>query len=102
LSTQVVSAWNGAGLGIGSGGPKKQFASSAQEPAEPPQFPSPVHEGSELLLTQCRPGPAPTVQFLELVPGLAPSVDDPVICRSDPAPSGILPPATTPAFPAPK
>src|SRR5438874_11076324 len=93
--TQVVSAWNGAGLGIGNGGPKKQFASSAQEPAAPPQFPSLVHEGSELLLTQCRPGPDPRVQFLGLVPALAPSVDAPVICRNDAAASGILPPATT-------
>jgi len=79
FSTQVVSEPNGGGLTIGSGGPKKQFASRPQVPAPPPQSMSAVHAGSELLLMQCRPGPAPFVQFLGLVPGLAPSVDDPVI-----------------------
>src|SRR5438552_2124635 len=70
FSTQVVSAWNGAGLGIGSGGPKLQFASSPHEPALPPQSPSTVHATTELLLMQCLPGPAPWRQSFELVPAL--------------------------------
>jgi len=97
-----VSAPKGGGLTMGSGGPKKQFASSAHDPGEPPQFGSVVHEGIELLLTQCRAGPAPRVQFFTLVPALGPSVDGPVISRNDVAPSGILPPATTVALPPPK
>ena len=56
-----MSAANGAGLTIGSGGPKKQFASSAHDPAAPPQFESVVHAGVVLLFAQCLPGPAATV-----------------------------------------
>jgi hypothetical protein len=102
LMTQVVRAAKGGGLRIGSGGPKKQFASSAQDPAAPPQSASAEQAGSELLLTQCRFGPAPCVQFFWLVPALGPSVPDPVICRNEVAPSGIRPPATTVADPPPK
>jgi hypothetical protein len=81
FSTQVVSAANGAGLGIGSGGPKKQFASSAQAPAAPPQLASVVHAGSVLLLMQWREGPAPWLQFLDEVPADGPSVVGPVRAR---------------------
>ena len=102
FSTQVVREPNGGGLAMGSGGPKKQFASSAQDPADPPQSMSAEHEGSELLLTQCRFGPAPCVQFFALVPALAPSVPGPAMLRNEVAPSGIFPPATTVAFPPPK
>ena len=102
FSTQVVRAAKGGGLTIGSGGPKKQFASSPQEPAAPPQLRSLVHAGTELLLTQWRPGPAPSVQSFTLVPALAASVPGPLMSRKDAAPSGILPPATTVAAPPPK
>ena len=61
-----------------------------------------LQAGSELLLTQCRPGPAPTVQFWLLVPGLPVSVPGPVMFRNEVALSGIFPPATTVAFPPPK
>ena len=100
--TQVVSPPNGGGLTIGSGGPKKQFASSAHEPAIPPQLMSVVHAGSELLLTQCLPGPAALVQLSEFVPGLATSVLAPMSLRKDVEPSGIAPPAITVAAPPPK
>src|SRR5204863_7650361 len=89
--THVVRASFGGGLGIGSGGPKKQFASGRQEVAPPPQsaseaqvigdvwvpaaqFPGgaprahepavPLHWASLLHqpLTQCLPGPEPLVQ----------------------------------------
>src|SRR4029077_1708151 len=86
----------------GSGGPKKQFASSAQEPLAPPQLRSAVQAGTELLLTQCMPGPAPTVQFAGPVPVLPVSVPGPLMLRNDVAASGILPPATTVALPPPK
>ena len=98
----MVSEPKGGGLTIGSGGPKKQLASSAHEPAEPPQLASLVHEGSELLLTQCLPGPAPTVQFAGPVPVLPVSVPGPEMLRIEAAPSGIFPPATTVAAPPPK
>jgi hypothetical protein len=101
LRTQVVSALNGAGLGIGSGGPKLQFASSAQEPAAPPQLRSAVQDTTELLLMQCLPGPAPLVQLSELVPALADRVD-PETPKNEVEPSGIAPPATMVALPPPK
>ena len=129
--TQVVRASFGAGAGIGSGGPKKQFASSRQVPAPPPQSASvaqtigavwvpaahepggtpPLHalttfpqSASELQwpLTQCLPGPAPSVQSFTLVPALPPSVVGPVMEKVDVAPSGIFPPATIVALPPPK
>ncbi len=100
--THVVSEPNGGGLRMGSGGPKKQFASSAQEPLAPPQLRSAVHAGTELLLTQCLPGPAPTVQLAGPVPLLPVSVPGPLMLRNDVAASGILPPATTVALPPPK
>ena len=59
-STQVLSA-GFAGFGIGSGGAKKQFASSAQLLAIPPQLASLVHANP--LVTQRFPGPAPRVQL---------------------------------------
>src|SRR5262245_20128634 len=99
--TQVVSDPNGVGLRIGSGGPKKQFASRAHEPAAPPQLPSPVHAGSALLLMQCLPGPAPFVQFAGPVPALPERVPGPLMSSNDWAPSGISPPATTVALPPP-
>src|SRR5262245_29526946 len=68
--TQVVSEPKGGGLTIGSGGPKLQFASSAQEPAAPPQSMSLVQATTELLFAQCLPGPAPWRQSSELVPAL--------------------------------
>src|SRR5690349_6026177 len=101
FSTQVVSEANNPGLMIGSGGPKKQFASSAHEPAFPPQSMSVAHEGSELLLMQCVPGPAATVQVSRW-PVLAPVRFEPLMLRSDVEPSGIAPPGTTVALPPPK
>src|SRR5262249_52979038 len=100
--THVVSDPNGAGLRIGSGGPKKQFASSAHDPAAPPQLPSLVHAGSALLLMQCFPGPAPSVQSAGPVPALPERVPGPLMLRRDSAASGTLPPATTVALPPPK
>src|SRR5437762_9550617 len=99
FNTQVVSAWNGAGLGIGSGGPKKQLATRAHDPADPPQLPSLVQDGVELLLTHCLPGPAACVQLFGPVPGLATRVFPPVTPRIWVAPFGIAPPATTDAAP---
>src|SRR5437870_770486 len=70
FSTQVVREPKGGGLTIGSGGPKLQFASSPQEPAEPPQSPSLLQATTELLLMQCLPGPAPWRQSFAPVPAL--------------------------------
>src|ERR1051325_7874343 len=93
---------NGGGLMIGSGGPKKQFASRAQAPAEPPQLESVVHAGIELLLTQWVPGPAPSVQSAGPVPALGPNVVGPVMARNEVAPSGILAPGAMVALLPPK
>src|SRR5262245_18345195 len=101
FSTHVVSAAKGAGLTIGSGGPKKQFASGPHEPAAPPPFPSVAHEGSELLLMQCFPGPSPTVQVFSL-PVFAPVSTAPLMERMDVEPSGMAPGGTTVALPPPK
>src|SRR5262245_28079276 len=70
FSTQVVREPKGGGLAIGSGGPNPQFASRAQEPAEPPQFPSVVQAGCELLFTQWVAGPAPWRQSSKPEPAL--------------------------------
>src|SRR5438046_10460215 len=74
FSTQVVSEPKGGGLTIGSGGPKLQFASRAQEPAAPPQSTSVVHATgtAELLFTKCLPAPAPTRQSSEFPGSLPP------------------------------
>src|SRR5689334_18031983 len=125
--TQVVRASFGGGLGIGSGGPKKQFASGRQEVAPPPQSAS-VEQESGLVwvpalqmpawhapatlpqsasepqwpLTQCLPGPEPLVQSFGPVPALPPSVPGPVMEKVDVAPSGISPGGTIVALPPPK
>ena len=111
LMTQVVSDVTGGGLGIGSGGPKKQFASSAHEPerlqptqefaqsVSDVQAPLPV---PTLPLMQCVPGPAPVLQSLNEVPVLGPSVVGPVMSRNVVAPSGIGPGGTVVAAPPPK
>src|SRR5262249_37514374 len=71
LSTQVVRTPPAKGFGIGSGGPKKQLASSAQAPATPPQPPSFTQaEPVFVAPTQCMPGPAPLVQSAWLGPTL--------------------------------
>jgi hypothetical protein len=60
---------------IGTGALKKQLASSAQEPALPPQPESAVQAAPVLVLPmQCEVGPAPFVQSRSLVPLLADSV----------------------------
>ena len=69
--THVVSAPEGGGLRIGSGGPKKQFATGAHEPAAPPQSASLLHDASELSLAHFFDGPAPRVQSFGPVPALA-------------------------------
>lgn len=109
MRTQIVS--KAIGLTIGSGGPKKQFASSAQEPerlqpgqevaqsVSPEQAPPPV---PGLPLMHPVPGPAPRVQSLLEVPALGPSVEGPVIVRNEVAPSGILPGGTALPLPPPK
>src|SRR5581483_9341750 len=79
---------------IGSGGPKKQFASSAHDPPVPPQSASDVHAmGPPLPAMQCLPGPAPFVQFPRPVPVLAMSGTSPPdgvpSSKSDCAASGI-------------
>ena len=101
FSTQVVSAAKGAGLTIGSGGPKKQFASRAHAPAAPPQFPSVAQAGTELLLMQCVPGPAPTVHVSRLPVALPVSVL-PDSVRNEVEPSGMAPGGTTVPAPPPK
>src|SRR5262249_17079839 len=131
FSTQVVRASLGGGLGIGSGGPKKQFASSRQEVEPPPQSASVVQtigaglgpaaqdpggapalhalatfpqSASELqwALTQCLPGPGPMEQSFGPVPALPPSVPGPVIAYISVEPSGIRPGGTMVALPPPK
>ena len=96
-----MSAPFGGGLRTGSGGPKKQFASSAHAPAAPPQPASFAHAGIVLLLMQCVPGPAATVQVLGS-PVLAPLRVPPLMLRIEVEPSGIPPPGTFVALPPPK
>ena len=68
LTTQVLRA----PFTIGSGAAKKQLASSAQEPGNPPQSLSAVQALPVLVLPmQCLPGPAPLVQSRGPVPLLA-------------------------------
>jgi hypothetical protein len=102
FSTHVVSEPKGGGLKTGSGGPKKQFASSAQEPAMPPQAASFAQAGVALLLMQCVPGPAPFVQSFCEVPSLATRVVPPTTLKMLVASSGILPGGTTVPLPPPK
>src|SRR5262245_2412570 len=72
LIGHVVSTPPAKGFGIGNGGPKKQLASSAQEPDSPPQSASVVQEAPGFVAaTQCFPGPAPWVQLSGPLPGLA-------------------------------
>src|SRR5207249_3136740 len=99
---QAVREPNGGGFTIGSGGPKKQFASRAQEPDAPLQLVSLVQAGIASLLTQWVPGPAPRVQSLRPVPALGPSVVGPVTSKNDVAPSGTRPGWVTVALPPPK
>src|SRR5439155_26027878 len=108
FSTQVVSEPKGGGLTIGSGGPKLQFASSAQEPErlQPVQVQSPstVHAPRPvpgLPLTQCLPGPAATVQVSRF-PVLRPSRFVPLMWSIEVEPSGMRPPAMIVPLPPPK
>src|SRR5437899_2205039 len=77
LMTHEERLSKGNGLGNSSGGPNRQFASSPQEPAEPPQVRSPLQlaGGLPLSLMQWLPGPAPLLQSSLPVPLLATSVE---------------------------
>src|SRR5262249_25326890 len=70
FSTQVVRTPPAKGFGIGSGGPKKQLASGAQEPASPPHWVSIVQAIAGVAM-QCIPGPAPSVQLSRPDPAFA-------------------------------
>src|SRR5581483_2007643 len=102
--THVESA-AASSFAIGSGGPKKQFASSAHEPELPPHSASLV-QAAPLFVSamQCLPGPAPWLQFSGPVPALGPSVtmDPPagVTVRYVVVPSGMSEAATA-AVPPP-
>lgn len=97
-------------LGIGSGGPKKQFASGWQDPLALLQslsaVQSPCVSVPGLPFRQCSRGPAPWVQSAGLVPLLGPRVRfGPamfVIAKTKSEESGIPPPATTVFCPPPK
>src|SRR5262249_30645202 len=60
-------------FGIGSGGPKKQLASSAHEPGMETSQPLSLAQAAPLFVgpMQCLPGPAPLVQSVLPVPLLA-------------------------------
>jgi len=112
------------GFGIGSGGPKKQFASSWQAPElpDPAQsasvvqvrgqvpVPAPVQQGNGVTaavhcalvpsLSQCFEGPAPLVQSAGPVPLFGESVP-PDTEKMVAAPSGILSGGTAVAKPPP-
>jgi hypothetical protein len=67
LTTQVLRLL----FSIGSGGAKRQLASSAQAPAPPPQLASAVQAMPVFVLPmQCLSGPAPSVQSAGPLPAL--------------------------------
>ena len=100
FTTQEVSG----PAGTGAGGPKKQFASSWQLLFWPPQSASEVH-AARLVLAQCFPGPAPSVQVSGPVPLLAASVScsplAPETSRIEVEPSGSGVPGKVRALPPP-
>src|SRR5262245_19952210 len=101
---------NATEFGSGSGGPKKQLASSAQAPPKPPQSASPVHAPWPSVpanpLMQWRPGPAALVQSLLEVPAFGPrtrlSPCTPTTPSTVRAPSGMRPPPISRLRPPPR
>jgi len=101
VAVPLASVWialmtqTGSAPVIGSGGPKLQFRSRAQEPGVPPQFASVEQAGGGNVLPpmQCFVGPAPFVQLVGPVPALAMSGTSPPDgvprSKSDVAWSGI-------------
>src|SRR5579871_3058032 len=94
--------------GIGSGGPKKQLASSAHDPGPAAQSASVVQACPSLLrLTQCFPGPAPFVHVLGSVPvakrwTALGSLAQQIAARSRMDPSGFFDGGVALPFPPPR
>src|SRR5262249_40352299 len=98
LTTQVLRP----PFGIGRGGPKRQLASSAQEPGMETSQPLSAVQDAPLFVgpMQCLPGPAPLVQSVLPGPLLATRFA-PEMSKTVEAPSTTGPGGTLTAFPPP-